>query len=288
MGAIPGERAVPTLRRRPRTPKQEGRGGAATGRAQARGAGRPTGGTGGGAVAINLIILVLVAVAVIIAAGLLAKTVNTASSIDEKATSIRDTGTGINTSTDSIMQLVQTNKIARSILRTARPLQPSLAKIVQRAQSINSSVGSIDALAGTILSTAGTINNTATTINGTAGAINSVAGTINGTAGAINEVAGGINSVAGAINSTAKDIRRTTAPGPGILGVARLIDRDASNIVQGRAFGGGLAATVGVASTIKSDTGNILENAKSALDTAACIDRALNLADKGDCANRQP
>jgi len=246
------------------------------------GGGRPSSGGGAGNAAINLLILVLVAVSVIIAAGLLAKTVNTARSIDTKATSIRDTGAGINNSTDSIMQLVETNKIARSILRTARPLQPALAKIVNRAQSINRSVSSIDNLAGTILSTAGTINNSATTINGTAGAINSVAGTINGTAGAINQVAGGINSVAGTINGTAKSIRSTTAPGPGILGVARLIDRDASRIVAG------LDTTVKTATSIKGDTGNILENAKSALDTAACIDRALNLADKGDCNNRQP
>jgi len=280
---------VPTLkRRRPqRGPRQQAqaRGGAAqpTTAGYAAGSGRPGGGGGAGNAAINLLILVLVAVAVIIAAGLLAKTVNTARSIDEKATNIRDTGTGINESTDSIMQLRETNKIARSILRTATPLQPTLAKIVNRAQSINRSAASIDGLAGTILSTAGSINNSATTINGTAGAINSVAGTINGTAGAINQVAGGINSVAGTINRTARDVRADTAPGPGILGVARLIDRDAAAINRAA------VRTTTIATAIKGDTGNILENAKSALDTAACIDRAANgNAGEPDCNNRQP
>lgn len=274
---------MPTLRRT-RTPQQQAQRDAAKSRAGG-GGGQPRETAGGGGIqAINVIILVLVAVAVILAAGLLAKTVNTARSIDGKAKSIRDTGMGINTSTDSIVQLQKTNAIARSILRTAKPLQPRLAKISNRASSINRSASSIDALAGTILSTAGTINNSATTINGTAGAINSVAGTINGTAGAINEVAGGINSVAGTINRTARTINRTVAPGPGILGVARLIDGDASRIVRG------LNLTVTVADAIRVDSENILEVARQILDTAACIDEKLpgNNAAAGNCNNVQP
>jgi len=257
---------VPTLKRKPRSPQAQAQ---ASGAAQPTTAGRPRDGGGAGPTAINLLILVLVAVSVIIAAGLLAKTVNTARSIDEKATSIRDTGAGINKSTDSIMQLQETNKIARSILRSAKPLQPSLAKIVNRAQSINRSAASIDGLAGTILSTAGTINNSAVTINGTAGAINSVAGTINGTAGAINQVAGGINAVAGTINGTARTINRTAAPGSGILGVARLIDGDASRIVRG------LSTTVTVADQIRIDSDNILDVARQILNSAACINEKL-------------
>jgi methyl-accepting chemotaxis protein len=270
---------VPTLKRKPRSPQAQAQ---ARGAAQPTTAGRPRDAGGAGPTAINLLILVLVAVSVIIAAGLLAKTVNTARSIDHKATSIRDTGAGINKSTDSIMQLVQTNKIATSILRTAEPLQPALAKIVNRAQSINRSAASISGLAGTILSTAGTINNSAVTINGTAGAINSVAGTINGTAGAINEVAGGINNVAGTINNTARTINRTVAPGPGILGVARLIDNDATKIV------GGLSTTVNVADAIRIDSDNILEVARQILDTGGCIDAKVNLAQNADCKNAQP
>ena len=277
---------MPTLKRKPRSPRspqQQGqaRGGAAqpTTAGYAAGSSRPGGSGGAGSAAINLLILVLVAVSVIIAAGLLAKTVNTARSIDEKANSIEKTGTGINKSTDSIMQLVETNKIAKSILRTAQPLQPSLAKIVNRAQSINRSAASIDGLAGTILSTAGTINNSAVTINGTAGAINSVAGTINGTAGAINQVAGGINDVAGTINSTARTINRTAGPGSGILGVARLIDGDATRIVRG------LSTTVTVADAIRVDSDNILEVSRQILNSAACINEKLPpLSATGNCA----
>ena len=240
--------------------------------------GRP-GGTSGGATVVNLIILVLVAVSVIIAAGLLAETVNTARSIDDKAKSIRDTGIGINTATDSIAQLQRTNRLASSILRTADPLAPRLTRIVSRARSINRSATSIDSLASTILSTAGTINTSATTIGGTATDINTTAGTIGGTAGDIDTVAAGINSIAGTINRTAASINRTAGPG-GILGTARLIDRDAATIVRG------LNETVGLARGIKSDSGDILGDSTVILDTAACIDNKVNLstnANRSDC-----
>ena len=87
----------------------------------AAGSTRPSGASGG-VQGVNVIILVLVAASVTIAAGLLAETVNTARAIDKKAKSIRDTGIGINTATDSIAQLQQTNEIATSILKTATPL----------------------------------------------------------------------------------------------------------------------------------------------------------------------
>lgn len=287
---------MPALKRKPKSPQQEAKTGQGRGKpkssrqattgssertaSSAQVAGRNTG-PAGGVQGVNVIILVLVAVAVIIAAGLLAETVNTARSIDRKATSIRETGIGINKSTDAIRQLVETNKIATSIRKTAAPLDGSLTKIVSRARSINRSAASIDSLASTILSTAGTINTSATTINGTAGEINSTAGEINSTAGSIANVAGGIRNVAGTINRTAKAIRVTAAPGPGILGIARIIDNDAALIV------GRLNTTVGIARGIKVDSGNILGEAGEAIDNAACIDRKLPGADAGsNCAGK--
>jgi methyl-accepting chemotaxis protein len=252
---------VPTLtrnRRKAATPQS----------AQPTGPSRPSG-SRGGVQGVNLIILILVAASVVIAAGLLAKTVNTARSIDGKAKSISATGGTINQSTNSIVQLKQTNKIARSILKTASPLAGVVGNIEKRAKSINSDASSIDRLASTILSTAGTINTTATSIGGSATSINSVAGEINNTAGAIDSVAGGINSVAGSINRTASSINRTAGPGGGILGIARVIDNDANSIVSL------LSNTENVAKSIKVDSGNILVVSDRILDTAGCIDRKL-------------
>ena len=149
---------MPALKKK-KTPQQMGGAVSGTGSTRASGA-------SGGVQGVNVIILVLVAASVTIAAGLLAETVNTARAIDKKAKSIRDTGIGINTATDSIAQLQKTNATATSILKTAQPLDGVLTKIVARAKSINGDATSIDSLASTILSTAGTINTSATTING--------------------------------------------------------------------------------------------------------------------------
>jgi len=235
---------------------------------------------------VNIIILVLVAASVTIAAGLLAETVNTARSIDKKAKNIRDTGIGINQSTDAIRQLVETNKVAQSILKTATPLDGVLTKIESRATSINKTAGSIDSLASTILSTAGTINTSATTVNGTAGRINSTAGTINSTAGTIDGTAGGIRSVATTINGTAKTINTTAGPGAGILGIARTIDGEAATIVSG------LTATKDTAAGIKVDSGDILGDSDAILDTGGCIDVNANTiakpANASDCQGKNP
>jgi methyl-accepting chemotaxis protein len=260
---------VPTLtrnRRKAATPQSQRP--TATSGAQPTTAGRPSGGRGG-VQGVNLIILILVAASVTIAAGLLAKTVNTARSIDGKAKSISSSGGTINESTDAIAQLVQTNKIARSILKTATPLDGVLTKIVNTAAAINGDARSIDGLATSITSTAGTINTTASAINGSATSINSVATEINTTAKTIDGVAGEIDRVAGQINGTAKTINTTVGPGAGILGIARIIDNDADQIITT------LNTTLGIAQSIKVDSGNILVVSDRILDTAGCIDNKL-------------
>jgi hypothetical protein len=267
IGATSAERSVPTLTRKGKSQTPQSQRPTATSGPTTT-AGRPSGGRGG-VQGVNLIILVLVAASVTIAAGLLAKTVNTARSIDGKAKSISSTGGTINESTDAIAKLVHTNDVARSILKTATPLNGVLTKIVNTAAAINRDATSIDGLASSITSTAGTINTTASSINGSATSIQSVAGEINTTAGQIDEVAGRINSTAGQINSTAKTIRTTVGTGPGILGIARIIDADANTII------GGLNATLGIAQSIKVDSGNILVVSDRILDTAGCIDRKL-------------
>ncbi len=168
---------------------------------------------------------------VTIAAGLLAKTVNTARSIDGKAKSISSTGGTINASTDAIAELVQTNKIARSILKTASPLEGVLTKIEARAKSINSDATSIDGLASSILATAGTVNTTATSINGSATSINSVAGEINGTAGDIDDDRRQHQQRRRHDQLDGEDDPHHRRPGAGILGIARTIDNDATTIV---------------------------------------------------------
>ena len=231
----------------------------------------------------SVIVLVIVVAVVGIAAVLLAKTVQNAQSINKKAQNIARVGTGINEDTDSVVQLTRTNKLATSILGSADPLEQQLAGIVGTARSING-------LAGSINSTAGSINNSATDINATAGDINTSAGDINSAATSINNSAGSINGSAGAINQRATSINssagsinqsanRIDSLAGSILGTARRVDTDVRLINQN------LDVSLRIVRGVKGDTGNILAQAVSALDTAACIDRKLvgQAGNDGDC-----
>lgn len=197
----------------------------------------------------SLLVLVVVLGAVAVSAGLLGRTLMAARSINEKADSIAASGSGINASTDSIVQLNRTNETARSILSTADPLEGLLDQIVGLA-------GSVDGLASSINSTAQGINSQAVTINSTAGTINSTAGTIGSTARGINTEVVGILDVAGRINSDVAQINTN------------------------------LDETIGWAQAIKADTGNILTTAESIHFTACGIDTKLllgPLAGQGVC-----
>ena len=197
----------------------------------------------------SLLVLVVVLGAVAVSAGLLGRTLMAARSINEKADSIAESGVGINTATDSIVQLTRTNETAGSILNTAEPLEGLLDQIVGLAQSV-------DGLAASINSTAQGINSQALTINSTAGTINSTAGTIGSTAQGINSEVEGILAVAGRINDDVTHINAS------------------------------LDETIGWARAIKGDTGNILTVARSIEFTACGIDTKLllgPLAGQGVC-----
>ena len=231
----------------------------------------------------SVIVLVIVVAVVGIAAVLLAKTVSNAQSINDKAQNIAKVGTGINEDTDSVVQLTRTNRLATSILGSAEPLESQLDGIVSTAKSINGLAGSINSTATAINGSATEINGTATDINASAGDINSAATSINNSAGsidasatAINQRAQSINASAGSINTSANSI---DALASSILGTARAVDTDVRLINQN------LDVSLNLVRGIKGDTGNILLQATSALDTAACIDKKLNgsLGNNGDC-----
>lgn len=240
----------------------------------------------------NAVIALVVLVAAGIAAWQLARVVSTAQSISQKASHISESGRGINLATDSVIQLTRTNATARSILRSAEPLQPRLNRIVGEARgidglatSIDTSAGEIDATANTINGTARQINTTAGEINTTAGAINNSAVNINGTAADILSTAGDINATAGRINNTAGTIDGLAgginSDAGGILREAIQIDRDVFLINFY------LNGSLDVAGLIRGDTANIVRLAVNAHDTASCIDRKVDNGDR-HCVGRRP
>ncbi len=234
----------------------------------------------------SVIVLVIVVAVVAIAAILLARTVQTAQAINAKAQRIAKNGRGINKSTDSVIQLNKTNDLARSILTSATPLQGQLAGIVGTANRINGLAGSINstalqinATASSINSSATNINAAATSINGSAGSILNSAGSINNSASSINNSAGSINNSAGNVNTSVRSIRTNAAS---ILRTARAADTDVDLINRN------LDTSIGLAKAVKGDTGNILNQALDANDTAACIDFEVFGASgtNGDCTGR--
>lgn len=240
----------------------------------------------------NAIIVLVVLVAAGIAAWQLARVVSNAQAISKKATTISQNGRGINIATDSVIQLNRTNRTAKSILRSAKPLQPKLDRIVGEARGIDGLATSIDTSAAEIDSTADTINGSAHQINDTAGVINATAGDINSTAGAINATAGDILSTAGDINNTAGEINNTAgqidsiagginSDASGILREAIQIDRDVFLINYY------LNGSLDVAGLIRGDTANIVRLAVNAHDTASCIDRKVDNGDR-HCVGRSP
>jgi methyl-accepting chemotaxis protein len=224
-------------------------------------------GQAGNAAVSNLVTIAIVAVSLVTLVTLLQRTTETANSIDAKAKRIARTGQGINTATDSVIQLNRTNETAASILTTADPLQGKLDQIVKVAQSI-------DGRAGSILGTAKTINGTGATVNGTAATINKTAKDINTTAGAIHTTALAIDGTAAKINGTAKDINSQAAA---ILDVAKRINNDVAAINQS------IDTTLGIVEGVKSDTGNILVQAQTADHLAKCIDQRLGAGNASAC-----
>ncbi len=140
------------------------------------------------------IMLVAVTLVLVVAVFLLLRTATLASEIDGKATSIAKTGRGINSATDAILQLAQTNELGTSILETSKPLVPTLAKVVEVAASI-------DGLAGSINGTAVAVNGTAKGINATASGIQS---TLQPVVRSIND---GVATINGQADNAIRDVR---------------------------------------------------------------------------------
>jgi hypothetical protein len=146
------------------------------------------------------IMLVAVTLVLVVAVFLLLRTATLASEIDGKATSIAKTGRGINTATDAILQLAQTNQLGTSILETSKPLVPTLDKVVGVAKSID----------------------------GLAASINGTAVEVNGTAHGINSTASGIITTAQSINNGVETINRNVDV---LLGLAKAVKTDTNTIV---------------------------------------------------------
>ncbi|MDQ4132305.1 MAG: hypothetical protein M3179_03670 [Actinomycetota bacterium] len=161
------------------------------------------------------VVLVVALVIVAIAVVLLVRTQALASSVNKKTSSIAATGRGINTATDAILQLSETNRLAASIESSTDPLESEVRRILEVIQAIDGQATSI--------------NNTANTINGTARGINGTASAILGTAQSIDR---GVEQINRNVDVTIGLLREIHGDLNNIIGVSSAIHRDAACIDQ--------------------------------------------------------
>ena len=108
--------------------------------------------------------VVIVIVVVVLAALLVWKISDLAVRIDDKAGAIQKTAVPINRATDAVTNIPETNRLASSILTSARPLEGELAQIINLAKDVDRLAASINSTAAGIDDTAAGIDNTASQI----------------------------------------------------------------------------------------------------------------------------
>lgn len=213
---------------------------------------------------LNFVVLLAVIGATMLTGVLLARTMRAADRINAKTKNIARTGQGINTATDSVIQLSRTNELTASILGSTQPLAGDLAAMVEQAKALDALSGSLDAHTGAINGTVARLLATADGMNATAGDINSSTKKI---AASSAELAGGTQEVAtstGTLNATAKTIHAHLAD---LLDTTRKLDFDVVEINKRVEIG------LALDRAIRIDTGNLLSQVVLTQRYVACIDR---------------
>jgi uncharacterized protein YoxC len=195
---------------------------------------------------------------------LLARTMRATDRINLKAKNIARTGQGINTATDSVIQLSRTNELAGSILASTQPLAGDLSAMVEQAKALDGLSGSLDASTGAIN---GTVAQLLSTANGMSASANGINETTRKVAASSAEVDGTTKQVAAttnALNATAKGINASLG---GLLDATRKIGDDVVKINQR------LDTGLGLDRALKLDSGNLLAQVVLTQRYAACLDR---------------
>ncbi len=224
---------------------------------------------------LNFVVLLAVIGATTLTGVLLARTMRATDGINAKTKTIARTGQGINTATDSVIQLSRTNELAASILGSTQPLAGDLAAMVDHAKAL-------DALSGSLAASTGAINSTVARLLATANGMNATAGNINTStrkiAASSAEVAGSTHEVAattGTLNATAKTINAHLAD---LLGTTKKLGADVVEINKRVDIG------LGLDRAIRIDTGNLLAQVVLTQRYVACIDRkVLGAGADGHC-----
>jgi uncharacterized protein YoxC len=213
---------------------------------------------------LSFVVLLAVIGATTLTGALLARTMRATDRINSKVNTIARTGQGINTATDSVIQLSRTNELAGSILGSTQPLAGDLTAMVEQAKALDALSGSLDANTGAINGTVAQLLATANRMSATAGDINAstrkIATTSAEIAGATNEV----SKTTGTLNTTAKGIHTHLAE---LLDTTKKLGFDVAEINKRVDFG------LALDRAIRIDTTNLLGQVLLTQRYVACIDR---------------
>ena len=213
---------------------------------------------------LQAVVLIAVLGALGITALLLARTMRATDRINLKAKNIARTGQGINSATDSVVQLNRTNQTASSILESTKPLAGDLAAMLDQAKALDSLSGSLDASTGAINATVAQLLGTANGMTATAGDINATTKKIAAASADVDGTTKKVADTTNALNGTAKGINASLA---GLLDTARKIDNDVKLINQR------LDTGLALDKALKVDTGNLLAQTLLTQRYSACLDR---------------
>jgi uncharacterized protein YoxC len=228
----------------------------------------------GSSALLNVVVLVAVLGATGLTALLLARTMRATDRINAKAKTIARTGQGINTATDSVIQLNRTNEFAASILASTQPLAGDLATMVTQARALDSLSGSLDTSTGTINGTVGRLLTIANGMSATAGDINATNKKVAASSAEVDDTTKQVADTTRALNTTAKGINASLA---GLLDATRKIESDVVKINQR------LDTGLALDKALKADTGNLLAQVALTQRYAACTDVKLLGPPDGHC-----
>lgn len=208
--------------------------------------------------------------------GLLALTLVTTRRIEAKTERIALTGRGINTATDSIVQLRRAHRSVAAILDATVPIAAKVERIAQLVRSIQTITLSVRSSARGIETSVTGMRPAAASIQASADSLSGSIEGIHDTARETDRALGGILASMIAVGARTTRIDAVTA---GIAGVAAGIDRDISIINLE------LDETIGIQRAVRGITQDLLRGVQAANRHAACIDRKLygRAGDNGDC-----
>ena len=213
---------------------------------------------------LNVVVLLAVLGATTLTGVLLARTMRATDRINAKAKTIARTGQGINTATDSVIQLSRTNELAASILGSTQPLAGDLAAMVEQTKALDALSGSLDASTGTINATVAGLLATANGMNATAADINATTKKVAGSTAEIDGTTKEVAATTNALNTTAKGINASLAS---LLDTTRKLGDDVVKVNQR------LDTGLALDRALKIDTGNLLNQVVLTQRYVACLDR---------------